>query len=68
MSQDKAPAQTVVYSLDGGVAGVAKSRGYRCQMEGCRGLRLVVKWPDGQTSRPCTKGMFTRPDGELQIG
>ncbi|MEJ6002498.1 hypothetical protein [Paucibacter soli] len=58
-----------VVSRDGLTTGVASNlAGYRCQMEGCTGRRLVVKWPDGKSTRPCTKGMFTRPDGNLQIG
>lgn len=29
----------------------------RCQMAGCLGLRLIVRWPDGRHTMPCTKGM-----------
>ena len=28
-----------------------------CQMEGCRGKRLYVRWKDGRITMPCTKGM-----------
>ena len=28
-----------------------------CQMEGCRGRRLYVRWPSGKITIPCTKGM-----------
>lgn len=35
--------------------------------EGCRGLRLAVKWEDGTQSFPCTKGLTTAEGGELQI-
>ena len=59
---------TIVFSASGTEQGIAKSSGYRCQMEGCTGKRLAVKWPDGKMTRPCTKGMFTRLDGNLQIG
>lgn len=58
---------TIVYSRDGSLRGEAKAPGYHCQLEGCRGLRLAVKWPNGKVTRPCTKGMLTRPDGALQI-
>jgi hypothetical protein len=62
-------ATTVVYSKDGSSKGAARSgSAYRCRMEGCTGQRLVVQWPCGQSTRPCTKGMFTRTDGALQIG
>ena len=57
-----------VFSSDGKASGLVTSGGYRCSMEGCTGLRLPVTWSDGKHSRPCTKGMTTRPDGHLQIG
>lgn len=38
-----------------------------CALEGCRGIRLIVRWPDGKSTRPCSKGCETRPDGDLQI-
>ena len=28
-----------------------------CDMEGCRGTVLKVKWADGKVTYPCTKGM-----------
>lgn len=28
-----------------------------CQLTGCRGLRLYVRWSDGKLTKPCTKGM-----------
>lgn len=28
-----------------------------CQMAGCTGLRIAVRWPDGKLTWPCTKGM-----------
>lgn len=31
--------------------------GSRGCAEGCRGRRLGVRWPDGQLTWPCTKGM-----------
>lgn len=29
----------------------------RCQMEGCNGRRIIVRWSDGTMTHPCTKGM-----------
>ncbi len=29
----------------------------RCQLEGCLGVRLYVRWNDGKLTLPCTKGM-----------
>lgn len=33
-----------------------------CNLEGCRGLRLITRWPSGKRTMPCTKGM--RPLGK----
>lgn len=38
-----------------------------CRLEGCRGNRIPVRWPNGQITRPCTEGMEQRPDGDWQI-
>lgn len=59
---------TSVFNKDATIEGKAGASRYRCQMEGCTGQRMTVKWPDGKVTRPCTKGMFTRPDGAWQIG
>ena len=59
---------TVVFNKDGSQQGTSSGSLYRCQMEGCTGRRMSVRWPDGKTTRPCTKGMTTRQDGAWQIG
>lgn len=41
------------YKLKGRTTG----RAYRCQLEGCTGYRIVVKWEDGHITHPCSKGM-----------
>jgi len=56
-----------VYARGGKIKGLSTGAVYVCQMEGCTGRRLVVKWDDGKISRPCTKGMTVRPDGCWQI-
>lgn len=38
--------------------GVLTGGSYHCQMSGCCGLRLIVRWRDGQRTAPCTKGML----------
>lgn len=48
---------TVVLNYEGTEKGICTGGTYRCQMEGCLGLRVVVRWPDGKITRPCTKGM-----------
>ncbi|MCZ8254431.1 MAG: hypothetical protein O9327_01965 [Polaromonas sp.] len=57
-----------VFSADGSSSGIAKHPWYRCRLEGCTGRRLTVVWPDGKTTRPCSKGMHQRADGHWQIG
>ncbi len=37
--------------------GVLTGGSYHCQLSGCRGLRLIVRWSDGKRTAPCTKGM-----------
>jgi hypothetical protein len=37
-----------------------------CALEGCRGLRIVVKWQDGKITYPCSAGM-DRKDNVWQI-
>jgi len=31
-----------------------------CTLEGCLGVRVVVKWSDGKITYPCSKGMERR--------
>lgn len=44
-------------SRDGALKGEVTSSSRRCQLEGCNGRRLRVKWPDGSITYPCTKGL-----------
>lgn len=44
-----------VFSRNGKAAGVCTAVS-RCQLEGCRGLRLHVRWNKGRGTRPCTRG------------
>ncbi len=39
--------------------GVATGSTHECQMEGCSGVRVTVKWPDGKVTYPCSKGLFS---------
>lgn len=57
----------LVYIADGSKAGVLTGNTRLCSMDGCRGLRHDVKWPDGKITRPCGKGMKLRKDGAQQI-
>lgn len=38
-----------------------------CTMEGCTGVRIHVKWPDGKSTYPCSKGCREISPGLLQI-
>jgi len=55
-----------VLSRDGKLTGVTSGSAHRCQMEGCMGLRISVKWKDGKTTFPCSKGML-RENGVWKI-
>lgn len=40
---------------------------HRCQLAGCNGVRVAVKWPDNKISFPCSRGLI--PDGpNMRIG
>ena len=54
----------------GGMSGRGDLTGasHRCQLDGCTGRRLSVRWPDGRHTFPCTQGMNVREDGEWEIG
>lgn len=58
---------TKVLSRDGKSVGTTTGSTHHCQMEGCRGQRVSVKWTDGKITFPCSDGMDARPDGSLQI-
>jgi hypothetical protein len=65
------PAGTPVYSADGKERGLTTGGMRLCSMEGCTGIRLDVKWPDGKRTRPCSKGLKDaegKEPGALQIG
>jgi len=47
-----------VKSRDGRMVGVPTGAERRCQLSGCTGRRLGVRWPDGKITYPCTKGMI----------
>lgn len=38
-----------------------------CNLEGCRGVRIAVRWADGKITYPCTDGMTKREDGSWEI-
>lgn len=38
-------------------SGRTTGKAYRCQLDGCCGYRIIVRWDDGTHTRPCSKGM-----------
>lgn len=52
------PKGTVVYSRGGDLKGViATGNPIRCTLEGCRGHRYAVRWPDKHITYPCSRGI-----------
>lgn len=47
--------------------GVATGSVRRCQLEGCPGLRVMVRWPGGKVTWPCTKGMDRGPHRKSMV-
>lgn len=69
---DGQPKPILVYPRGGMVNGkkvVGKVTGgvRRCTLEGCCGLKIGTRWPDGKMTWPCTEGMHLREDGQWQI-
>lgn len=46
-----------VLSRDGALVGRTTGGSHFCRLEGCGGLRISVRWPDGKITYPCSKGM-----------
>lgn len=64
--QDSA-VEARIYSSDGTTFGVKTGGSRRCQLEGCRGQSIAVRWQDGKLTYPCTMGLTTHTTGALQI-
>ena len=63
------PVHTMILSSDGKSVGLVINENSRpCQMEGCTGHRMHVKWDDGSTTFPCSKGVKSINDALVQIG
>lgn len=67
MSMFEKGAAVVSRPVDGHTEeGKATGASYLCDMAGCTGRRVVVKWSDGSITRPCSKGMLVK-DGKWHI-
>jgi hypothetical protein len=49
-----------VISRDGKEKGLTTGATRCCRLGGCLGRALGVKWADGKTTYPCTKGMSVK--------
>lgn len=56
-----------IISRDGKSIGTLTGSKHRCQMEGCTGRRVGVRWNDGKISFPCTKGLKVVKHGKTEI-
>lgn len=62
------PDPKYMLSRDGTRRGEIKNlRSRRCSLEGCNGVRIHVKWPDGKSTYPCSKGCKRVDDETMQI-
>ena len=57
-----------ILSRDLAAKGKVISASRRCQMDGCCGTRLGVRWENGKLTYPCSRGIETAPTGEMKIG
>lgn len=57
----------IIWDRDGTTRGVRTGGTRRCPMAGCNGIRIHVRWPDGKTTYPCSKGLRALADGSFQI-
>lgn len=55
-----------LYARDGHSCGTIIST-RRCDLGGCGGTRVCVRWKDGKHTWPCLKGCKVRKDNHYQI-
>ena len=46
-----------VHVRDGSVTARATGASFKCRLESCTGIRVTIRWPDGNYTHPCSKGM-----------
>jgi hypothetical protein len=56
-----------VISRDGKSIGKVTGGERHCQMDGCTGMRIGVRWNDGKLTFPCTKGMSIVKQGGKEV-
>ena len=55
------------YTIAGDEFGTFTGTHRVCQLEGCSGIRLGVRWPDSRITWPCSRGLIQRENGDWQI-
>lgn len=51
-----------IYSRDKSEKGATTGTSFPCSMHGCTGKRVTVRWADGKTTYPCSKGLLYDTD------
>jgi hypothetical protein len=41
-----------------GEVGIMSGSTHDCQLKGCHGVRVSVKWPDGKRTFPCSRDFY----------
>ncbi len=60
---------TKVYSQNEKEVGHTTGSRRQCQLSGCLGVGIYVRWADGKLTIPCSKGLVTGPEKHsLKIG
>jgi len=64
MKQESNPLRKVV-SRSGCLIGKPTGTTRQCQLEGCTGICIGVRWEDGIITWPCSKGMTFSKKGRV---
>lgn len=63
----KTPKIKFVLSRDRQFVGRLTGGSRRCQMEGCQGEAVAVRWSDGKLTWPCSKGLSWDNENQAHI-
>lgn len=61
------PKGTIILSRDGKLQGKVFGGHHLCKLEGCRGSRVGVLWPDGKRTYPCDRALAPVTPGTYRI-
>lgn len=69
MDKKSEKVKDYILSSDGKMRGEIRNPQSRpCSMAGCTGMRMHVRWPDGCSTYPCTKGCTQLGEHLWKIG